>query len=324
MVIAGDSSGPCAEPRRCPGAAGAAGEVRLPGAGGVRLAVRSAGAGPSHRTPVLLVHGLASNARTWDGVASILARRGHPVAAVDQRGHGRSDKPDGGYDFATLTADLLAVIEGLGWSDRPVVVAGQSWGGNVVVELAARHPGAVAALVLVDGGTIELAADFADWPTCEAALTPPPLAGTRLVDLEAVLRRRHPDWPESGIRGTLANFEVLSDGTVRPWLSLPHHLTILRCLWEHHPQERLEEMTVPVVIAAAGGGTGRPPRAEAVERGAVAAACAALRSRAVPCTERWIDGDHDLHAQHPALVADLVAGAADGTVFTGTMSTAPH
>ena len=123
---------------------------------------------------MLLVHGLASNARLWDGVADRLAASGHPVAAVDQRGHGQSDKPDDGYDFATLTGDLLALLADLGWQDeRRPWVAGQSWGANVVLELAVRHPDATQGLVLVDGGTMELGHRFADWPTCEAALAPP-------------------------------------------------------------------------------------------------------------------------------------------------------
>ncbi|MDQ1426431.1 MAG: lipase, partial [Acidimicrobiaceae bacterium] len=84
--------------------------------------------------PFLLVHGLASNARLWDGVADHLAAADHAVVTVDQRGHGQSSKPDHGYDFATVVADLVALIDALDL-DRPIV-AGQSWGGNVVLELA--------------------------------------------------------------------------------------------------------------------------------------------------------------------------------------------
>src|SRR5688500_20348076 len=49
--------------------------------------------------PVLLVHCLSSNARLWDGVAARLAEAGHPVVAVDLRGHGSSeDVPETGTD----------------------------------------------------------------------------------------------------------------------------------------------------------------------------------------------------------------------------------
>jgi alpha-beta hydrolase superfamily lysophospholipase len=54
---------------------------------GARLAVRRWRADGA---PILLVHGLASNARTWDGVAEALVAAGHDVAAVDLRGHGAS------------------------------------------------------------------------------------------------------------------------------------------------------------------------------------------------------------------------------------------
>ncbi|HET6792901.1 MAG TPA: alpha/beta fold hydrolase, partial [Acidimicrobiales bacterium] len=101
----------------------------------------------------LLVHGLASNARLWDGVAESLAGRGHACAAVDQRGHGRSDKPDDGYDLATACSDLRTVLAslraGTDGFEGPVVVVGQSWGATVVLELAYRHPDEVAAVVCV-------------------------------------------------------------------------------------------------------------------------------------------------------------------------------
>ena len=65
---------------------------------------------------VALVHGLASNCRIWDFVAPILSRR-FRVVALDQRGHGRSFKPDGGYDFASVIADLDAFSDAVGLSN---------------------------------------------------------------------------------------------------------------------------------------------------------------------------------------------------------------
>jgi pimeloyl-ACP methyl ester carboxylesterase len=261
------------------------------------------GAGP----PFLLVHGLASNARTWDGVAGRLAAAGHRVVAVDQRGHGRSHKPAGGYDFATVAGDLAELIAALGLA-RPVV-AGQSWGGNVVLELAARRPDLVRLAVGVDGGTIALGQAFACWADCAAALAPPRLDGWPLDRLRQRLRAAHPDWPEEGIAATLDNFEQLPDGTVRPWLDREHHMSILRQLYAHQPDALYPRLTVPVLLLAA---LGREPRWDAVKRErALAAAAAIPLARA----EIWEPADHDLHVQQPErlarrLLAALAPGAA--------------
>jgi len=282
---------------------------RIPVTGGVTLNVLT-WPEDGGEAPVLLVHGLSSNARLWEAVADRLSAAGHPVAAVDQRGHGRSDKPDGGYDFETLIADLAAVVTTLGWDPmRPPIVAGQSWGANVVLELAAVRADLVAALVLVDGGTIELSARFADWPTCEAALAPPPLSGTSAATFERFLRMSHPEWPESGITATLANVEVLPDGTIRPWLSPSHHMTILRHLWEHHPSSRYGVIAAPVLLVPAEDPAN--PRWMAQKRDEVDKATAALDLSVT----RWIAGDHDLHAQHPDLIAELIEAASRPGLF---------
>lgn len=264
--------------------------------GGVSLHANVWAAGDER--PFLLVHGLASNARLWDGVAEVLSELGHPVAAIDQRGHGLSDKPDDGYDFVTVTDDLVRVIEALGW-DRPVV-AGQSWGGNVVIELARRHPELMAGVIGVDGGTIELAQRLPDWSLAETLLAPPRLAGTPRADLEQRLREMRPDWPESGIQGALACFELRDDGTVAPWLTFERHMTIVRQLWEHHPSSFYAEVKVPVLLVPANERAADPDRLADKRAGIEAAAAALPVSKVV-----WFDGDHDLHAQHPEAVASL-------------------
>jgi pimeloyl-ACP methyl ester carboxylesterase len=116
------------------------------------------------RPVFVLVHGLASNARMWDGVAISLATRGYRAIAIDQRGHGRSDKTDFGYDMSGVAHDLRTLLDELGLQ-RPVV-AGQSWGANVVVEMAAAYPGRTRGVVPVDGGFIDLKSKFPDWDAC--------------------------------------------------------------------------------------------------------------------------------------------------------------
>jgi pimeloyl-ACP methyl ester carboxylesterase len=95
---------------------------------------------------LVLVHGGAQNAHTWDTVALALGR---PLLAVDLPGHGHSDGgPDGsvsvesnGRDLATVVAELAPAARG---------VAGMSLGGLSSIALAAHAPDLVRALVLVD------------------------------------------------------------------------------------------------------------------------------------------------------------------------------
>ena len=255
-------------------------------------------AGPAgSASPFLLVHGLASNARMWDGVAAALVALGHRAVTVDLRGHGRSSKPDGPYDIPTVADDLVVLIDRMAL-DRPVV-AGQSWGGNVALELAVRHPTAVRGIVCVDGGWFEPSRDFPDWEACRAALAPPRLAGRHLSEVDGYIRSAHPDWPETGIAGILANFEVLPDGTVAPWLTYDRHIEVLRGMWDHHPSAEFASIAVPVLLAPADGGTDEWTQRKRRE---VAAAAAAIPRAGV----RWFVGDHDIHAQHPDELASVM------------------
>jgi pimeloyl-ACP methyl ester carboxylesterase len=241
--------------------------------------------------PYLLVHGLASNARLWDQVADRLAAAGHPVWAVDLRAHGLSDAPESGYDTTTAAGDLATIIGELGLI-RPVV-AGQSWGGNVVVQLAAKHSELVGALALVDGGWIDLPAAFADWPACAAALRPPDIDGVSVEEVRGWMRRGHPDWSDDAVEATVANLRLLPDGTVRRPLSIERHMRIVRSMWDDPPARWFDAISCPTVLLAAMG----PDDARATVVQAAAAAIAGARLR-------WYPGaDHDLHAQLPERVA---------------------
>jgi pimeloyl-ACP methyl ester carboxylesterase len=286
-------------------------ETHVAGAGGVPLAVRVHNPDGTKR-PVLALHDLSANARIWDGVAGELAATGHPVAAVDQRGHGRSARPGRveSYDFAHLSDDLVAVLDTLGWTE-PVSVAGHGWGGNVGLELAARHPERLAALALVEGGTIELSTRFADWPTCEVAMTPAALEGRSASSVERMLGLRHPDWPPVSRAAVMADVEILADGTVRPWLAPADYLAILGHLWEHHPSARYPDVSIPTLLVCAGDPDVHVARFETARREEIATAAKSLPI----VVTRWIDGDYELHAQYPDLVASLLHSAADGSMF---------
>ncbi|MDQ3896387.1 MAG: alpha/beta hydrolase [Actinomycetota bacterium] len=261
---------------------------------GVRLHVVTWQGG--ERVPFLLVHGLSSNCRTWEGVARRLADLGHPVATVDLRGHGQSDKPEDGYDFATLCDDLVAVLDAVGFN-RPVV-AGQSTGGNIAVDLAARAPDRVAGIAGIDGGALEVSRRWPEWEGCLNSLAPPRLAGSPARLVEDRIRAAHPDWAEWGVQATMANFEILPEGAVRPWLRFDRHVRILRALWEHRPSTVIPTLEVPVLLVMADSGDSWMDHKRSLVEEIVAAA---PKVRA-----EWFVGDHDLHVQFPVELADLL------------------
>ncbi len=241
--------------------------------------------------PVLLVHGLSSNARLWDLVGARLAADGHPVLAVDLRGHGSSHAvPDDGGD-ATLAAaaDLAAVCDGEGLAP---VVAGQSWGGNVVLQFAADRPDLVHGLVLVDGGWLHLGDRFDDIEDAWKQLAPPALTGLPCDELRYRLTTAHPDWVDEAIEATLGNFALLPGGTVRPWLDRARHRAIVASLLAHRPRDLYPRVHCRTVLLAASAGDAL-----------VDEAMAALPDATL---QEFPDGDHDLHAQHPHPVADAI------------------
>lgn len=169
--------------------------------GGVRLALRVWGEAlwAATRPPFLLAPGLSSNARTWDKVARRPTGAGHHVVAVDQRGHGLSDKPDDGYSFEQVTADLRALIDQVWGEEIRPILAGQSWGGNVALALGARYPGATRALIFVGGGFLNLRSRAQTWEQISAELRPPDLRDVPHARLKQFIQQAHPQWDEEGL-----------------------------------------------------------------------------------------------------------------------------
>ena len=109
--------------------------------GGVRLHAVIGGDGP----PLLLVHGWPETWYAWRLVMPALARE-FRVVAVDQRGIGLSDKPEDGYDTATLANDMVALMDVLGYEH--FALYGTDTGMPIAYAVAADHPDRVARLAV--------------------------------------------------------------------------------------------------------------------------------------------------------------------------------
>jgi pimeloyl-ACP methyl ester carboxylesterase len=112
---------------------------------GHQVSYRVAGSGPL----VVLIHGIAGSAATWEDVLPRLAER-YTVVAPDLLGHGSSAKPRGDYSlgaYASAIRDLLGV---LGFERGTIV--GHSLGGGVAMQFAYQFPERCERLVLVSSG----------------------------------------------------------------------------------------------------------------------------------------------------------------------------
>ncbi len=263
-------------------------------AGAVVLGARHWPGGPAGR-PVLLVHGLGSNARVWDGVGAQLAAAGRQVLAVDLRGHGTSafvPDPPGSDPTLVAAADLSWTCAALGWSR--VVVAAHSWGANIALQLAADLPHLVAGLALVDGGWRPYSDRYADLDTALRRAAPADLTAFALQDVRDALTGAHPDWSPAAVEATLANLEQRPDGTLRPWLTMRRHQDRIASLFAHRPRELHRRVRCHTVLLAADD----PPHPSAR-----AAASTMLDAELIA----FPGGEHDLHLQFPDRVATAIA-----------------
>jgi epoxide hydrolase A/B len=103
---------------------------------GVELHVAECGEGPL----VLLCHGFPELWYSWRHQLPALAAAGYRAVAPDQRGYGRSSRPDRveDYDIVHLAGDLLGLMDTLG--EERAVVVGHDWGAIVTWHLAQTAP----------------------------------------------------------------------------------------------------------------------------------------------------------------------------------------
>ncbi|MFB6808292.1 alpha/beta fold hydrolase [Streptomyces sp. NPDC056387] len=187
--------------------------------------------GPPDAPALLLVHGSASSARSWDPLVALLTGS-HRVIRVDLLGHGRSAKPaDRSYALPDQARRTGVVLDRLGV--ELAVVAGHSSGGAVAVALAEQRPDLVAALVLINTG-----------PSLDAFIAPQAdAAGLSL-------------WPPTAER--IRRFA--STAVSRPGYRIPPELLEeVRCMTYHSltqtmgaTRDYLEQQALPARLAALG------------------------------------------------------------------------
>lgn len=248
---------------------------------------------PQGRPSLVLLHGGALNAHTWDAFALATDQ---PLLALDLPGHGESDwREDGRYSPDILAAAVAEVIEAR--AAAPVTVVGQSLGGLTAIALAGTRPDLVARLVLVDAlpavGNTDQVRNFLAGPQVFASRE-------EIVATARASGFGHSD--ASVVRGVWHNTRVRDDGSV---------------VWKHHlgnsdggrPSVPLDFSVLWPALEAFGG----PVLLVRGERGFLSAGAAGeLRSRVAGARVREVATGHNVQEDDPVLLARIVAEFVSG------------
>lgn len=96
--------------------------------------------------PIIFVHGWMEDYSMWSSQIEYFSRE-YMVVAYDQRGHGRSDKPEKGYSIQTLSDDLFSFSQNL--NIERFILIGHSMGGMAAMVFALAHPDKISKLILI-------------------------------------------------------------------------------------------------------------------------------------------------------------------------------
>ena len=249
---------------------------------------------------LVLLHGGAQNAHTWDTVALALDR---PLVAIDLPGHGHSDGARAGsYDPASNAADVATAIRALAPKARAVV--GMSLGGMTALALTKAVPDLVPSLVLVDitpgvdehkaGAILAFVAGPDSFPSFDELLA-------RTIEF-------NPTRSEASLRrGILHNATQREDGS---WVwRYARHRTGDAAPGEHAPDfgalwEALSAYAGPVMLV-------RGMRAQSVVSDGDEAEL--LRRRPDARVEHVAEAGHSVQGDTPVELAGLIADFVDGT-----------
>jgi len=249
----------------------------------------------------MLMHGLASSAHWYELVASHL-RHKYRLFAADARGHGQTTQAMGGYDWQTLSADGVGLMDHLGVSQAAVF--GHSWGATAALNVAARFPDRIAALGLIDGGVSRPGGPREPWEVVKARVRPRDVTGNREQFLDRLRQQLSFCW--NGQIERIVQTMVYEDqeGQIQDILRPENHLQVMRAMWEEPASELYSRIACPTVIIPAGP---TPERAD-TERARQKQAGVVAAEKDIPqCRVRWIpETVHDIGYHKPEELARVM------------------
>jgi len=121
--------------------------------GGQSVRVRYVDRGKTTSPVVVLIHGFASSLDAWNAVMPALEKRGFRVIAIDLKGFGWTDRPEGDYSPDAQAKLVYALLDQRGVQNASIVA--HSWGSSVALAAALQQPDRVNRLALYDAWIYE-------------------------------------------------------------------------------------------------------------------------------------------------------------------------
>jgi 3-oxoadipate enol-lactonase len=240
--------------------------------------------------PLLAISGSRGDLRRRPNLLESPLATAFDVVAYDQRGLGRTSKPDHPYSMSDYADDAAALMDAIGW-DRAKVM-GVSFGGMVALELALRHPDRVERLALCctspggDGG--------ASYPIHSLQELPPDERARIMIGVSDT--RNDEAWAANNPERMQALLSTFKDD---PFADEPGHQTgierLLQARREHDTWESLIQIHCPVLIC---GG-----RYDGI---ALPASQERMRNRIKRSSLRMFDGGHYFLWQDASAFPDIV------------------
>jgi esterase len=171
--------------------------------------------GPEGGRKIVFLHGLMGFLNNWRKIIHYFEEKDQSLS-FDQRGHGRSMKPDSGYAPEDYAEDLKQILDELGWDK--IILVGHSMGGRNALAFSAKYPDRVEKLVIEDIAPSD--ADPEGWRYYEHLLgkVPTPFKSRsearEFFQDEFKKRIASYDHPDMLAAFLYANMEDKTDGTV--------------------------------------------------------------------------------------------------------------
>ncbi len=242
---------------------------------------------------LLSLSGTGADLRRSPNIFEMPVSRHFEILAYDQRGLGRTSRPDVPYSMLDYTNDAVGLMNAVGWERSPVM--GISFGGMVAQELAIRYPERVERLVLActssggAGGASYPLHELAGLPQEEYVRRSLMLSDTRMD--EAWQAKHHSEF-QSLVEQRLAGLRIGADETGRKMGQRRQ----LEARAAHDTYDRLPQIRMPVFIC--GGrydGIARPANLETLQK-------------QIPNSRlEFFEGGHQFHIQDPRAYERIIA-----------------